>query len=124
MKRTDLGVVDALAQLSFVVQGALAGARFYPLHDRANPPNPLANLYRTADSVIESDGSFTLSCYGAFDGTPAGDYLVTVTNSERYALNAKKPPIELPLKYAKPATSGLTATVKAGTNDFTFELKR
>jgi crotonobetainyl-CoA:carnitine CoA-transferase CaiB-like acyl-CoA transferase len=34
-----------------VVQGALAGARFYPLHDRANPPNPLANLYRTADNV-------------------------------------------------------------------------
>jgi crotonobetainyl-CoA:carnitine CoA-transferase CaiB-like acyl-CoA transferase len=34
-----------------VVQGALAGARFYPLHDRSNPPNPLANLYRTADGV-------------------------------------------------------------------------
>ena len=34
-----------------VVQGALAGARFYPLHDQANPPNPLANLYRTADNV-------------------------------------------------------------------------
>ena len=34
-----------------MVQGALAGARFYPLHDRANPPNPFANLYRTADNV-------------------------------------------------------------------------
>jgi crotonobetainyl-CoA:carnitine CoA-transferase CaiB-like acyl-CoA transferase len=34
-----------------MVQGALAGARFYPPHDRANPPNPLANLYRTADNV-------------------------------------------------------------------------
>jgi formyl-CoA transferase len=34
-----------------VVQGALASARFYPPHDRANPPNPLANLYRTADNV-------------------------------------------------------------------------
>ncbi len=34
-----------------MVQGALAGAHFYPLHDRANPPNPLANLYRTSDNV-------------------------------------------------------------------------
>src|SRR5271168_3457911 len=34
-----------------MVQGALAGARFYPPHDRASPPNPLANLYRTADNV-------------------------------------------------------------------------
>ena len=33
------------------IQGALDGARFYPLHDRANPPNPFANLYRTADNV-------------------------------------------------------------------------
>ena len=36
---------------SVMVQGALAGARFYPLHDRACPPNPLANLYRTADNI-------------------------------------------------------------------------
>ena len=34
-----------------MVQGALANARFFPPHDRANPPNPLANLYRTADNV-------------------------------------------------------------------------
>ena len=34
-----------------MVQGALAKARFFPPHDRANPPNPLANLYRTADNV-------------------------------------------------------------------------
>ena len=33
------------------IQGALCGARFYPQHDRANPPNALANLYRTADGV-------------------------------------------------------------------------
>jgi crotonobetainyl-CoA:carnitine CoA-transferase CaiB-like acyl-CoA transferase len=34
-----------------MVQGALNGAHFYPLHDRANPPNPLANIYRTSDNV-------------------------------------------------------------------------
>ncbi|HSZ52056.1 MAG TPA: CoA transferase [Caulobacteraceae bacterium] len=34
-----------------VVQGALDSAKFYPLHDRANPPNPTSNLYKTADGV-------------------------------------------------------------------------
>jgi formyl-CoA transferase len=34
-----------------MVQGALANARFFPLHDRVNPANPLANLYRTADNI-------------------------------------------------------------------------
>ncbi|HEY1926429.1 MAG TPA: CoA transferase [Caulobacteraceae bacterium] len=34
-----------------VVQGALDAAKFYPLHDRTNPPNPTLNLYKTADGV-------------------------------------------------------------------------
>jgi len=31
------------------VQAALAGANFYPLHDRKNPPNAIFNVYRTSD---------------------------------------------------------------------------
>jgi formyl-CoA transferase len=33
------------------VQGALAGATFYPLHDRAAPPNATMNVYRAADDT-------------------------------------------------------------------------
>src|SRR6202167_1706645 len=31
------------------VQAALCGAKFYPLHDRKNPPNATLNVYRTSD---------------------------------------------------------------------------
>src|SRR5882762_6634654 len=34
---------------SMYVQAALAGANFYPLHDRKNPPNAIFNVYRTSD---------------------------------------------------------------------------
>jgi crotonobetainyl-CoA:carnitine CoA-transferase CaiB-like acyl-CoA transferase len=33
------------------VQAALADATFYPLHDRANPPNATFNVYRAADDT-------------------------------------------------------------------------
>src|ERR1700680_4139440 len=31
------------------IQGALCGAKFFPLHDRKNPPNALVNPYQTSD---------------------------------------------------------------------------
>jgi hypothetical protein len=77
-----------------------------------------------ADAMIESDGSFNLSSWGPFDGAPIGEYVVTVAYDGRYAFDAKKPNLEFPAKYAKAATSDLAATVKAGPNEFTFELKR
>src|SRR3954468_23103367 len=33
------------------IQGALADATFYPLHDRLNPPNATFNVYRVADDT-------------------------------------------------------------------------
>src|SRR6202008_2044108 len=34
---------------SMYLQAALAGAKFYPLHDRKNPPNATFNVYQAAD---------------------------------------------------------------------------
>ena len=34
---------------SLYVQAALCGAKFYPLHDRKNPPNATINVYQTGD---------------------------------------------------------------------------
>ena len=34
---------------SMSVSAALCGAKFYPLHDRKNPPNAIFNVYRTSD---------------------------------------------------------------------------
>ena len=34
---------------SMYIQAALCGAKFFPLHDRMKPPNPIINVYRTSD---------------------------------------------------------------------------
>lgn len=69
------------------------------------------------------DGAFKLSTYGAGDGAPEGEYKITVelwtsTNPE------KGPESRLPVKFAKPDQSGLTAKVASGKNEIpTIELK-
>lgn len=80
---------------------------------------------RTADAITEGDGSFTLSTYTAGDGAPAGEYKAAVFYS-KVPFEAEKSPAATPLpeRYRNPGTSGLTATVKAGKNEFTFELKK
>ena len=48
------------------VQGALCKAKFYPLHDRTNPPNATLNVYRSSDDkwfliVVTPDAERTMS---------------------------------------------------------------
>jgi hypothetical protein len=77
------------------------------------------------DALIEPDGTFVLSTYKANDGAPAGDYVVTVTNAgllEGGTVPTTKHPI--PAAYEKPGTAPLRVAVKAGKNQFTFELKK
>src|SRR3954466_13555954 len=33
------------------IQGALSGAKLFGLHDRKNPPNPVMNVYKSADAL-------------------------------------------------------------------------
>jgi hypothetical protein len=75
------------------------------------------------DAVTEGDGSFTLSTYLPNDGAPAGEYQVAVYFRASLT-DPRNTPTPLPEKYRNPETSGLTATVKAGKNMFTFELKK
>jgi 3',5'-cyclic AMP phosphodiesterase CpdA len=79
-----------------------------------NPTDP-KRVTKRADALSDVDGSFSLSSYTAFDGAPAGDYIVTVTAS---------PPNVVPERYRKPETSGLRYSVKSGTNEIDLELKR
>ena len=71
----------------------------------------------TTTGIVEADGSFKLSTYAGFDGAPLGEYQVTVTLGKSSVKN-------LPAKYAKTATSGLTATIQAGKNEIVIELKK
>jgi hypothetical protein len=87
--------------------------------------DPMRKPTRTADAQVEADGSFTLSTYTAGDGAPVGDYVVTVVwPKPKFDEQGKPGPNQLPAQYAKVETTPLKATVKTGTNDFTFELRR
>jgi hypothetical protein len=87
-------------------------------------PEPGKRAVR-ADAFAEADGSFAMSTYTAFDGVPAGEYNVTVVWRKPFYTEAGQAgPNLLPDRYAKAATSGLTATVKSGVNEMIFELKK
>jgi hypothetical protein len=78
-----------------------------------------------ADAIVEADGSFVLSSYGRFDGAPVGDYTVTVVKGPGFVDEDTTPAANgLPSKYADAKSTPLRATVKEGTNDFTFELAK
>ena len=62
-----------------------------------------------------------MSTYGAFDGVPVGEYLVTVSFDNRYGqLRAKKEGI--PPAYTKADTTPLRQRVVAGKNEVTIEV--
>ena len=63
---------------------------------------------------VSADGSFTLTTYDADDGAPAGEYRVTIELWRTTGRGDEGPTNRLPPKYARPDTSGLTATVGAG----------
>lgn len=79
----------------------------------------------TGDGLIEGDGSFRVSSYTAYDGLPAGEYLVTVSYDGRYARVLEKTDRKdsIPAAYRSAATTPLTAVIKAGKNDLTLEVK-
>lgn len=77
-----------------------------------------------SDAIVDVDGSFTLSTYTSGDGVPVGEYLVTVSCDVRYGPVPEVLCAEMPAKYAKPDTSGLTATIKSGKNELSFNLKK
>lgn len=77
--------------------------------------NPDKKVTKTADAMLEADGSFLLSTYTASDGAPIGEYIVTVSGTGSFGV---------PARYGKTDTSDLLVNVKTGTNDFTLELKK
>ena len=71
---------------------------------------------RSAKALIQSDGTFEMSSYGKQDGVQVGTFPVTVSILYRDGAeeNSKKPSVEIPKRYSRPATSGLKVEVKSG----------
>src|SRR5262245_54548624 len=82
---------------------------FHPAGGGANTPKP--------GGTVEADGSFTLHTYPHGDGAPPGEYGVAVTWFPPNARSLDNPKNKLPARYADPAQSRLTATVKAQSNE-------
>ena len=75
--------------------------------------------------TVKTDGTFALTTYDGDDGAPAGAYLVTVELWLAGVRSDDPPSNRLNVKFARPETSGLTATVLAGPTALeTIALKR
>ena len=86
------------------------------------PAQPLSD--KDADyprGAVSDDGSFAIGTYGVGDGAPAGRYRVSIFRgggSESEGLRAVKVmATDAFKKYKDPEGSGLTVTVKEGSND-------
>jgi hypothetical protein len=92
-------------------------------NDQSGPPTPVGKT--------DDDGKFKMHTYIGDDGAPVGSYKVTVTlavggetRNVMAKVIAKTQTVPLPIKYADPKTTDITADVKEGENSIpTFELK-
>ncbi|HEX4607748.1 MAG TPA: metallophosphoesterase [Urbifossiella sp.] len=78
----------------------------------------------TSDGLTDKTGAFRLSTYGAFDGAPVGEFVVTVVKTGRGYHDGETPEKSvIPARYASPATSGLRVELKEGPNEFNLDLR-
>jgi hypothetical protein len=102
-----------------LLDGAPTPEAVVVLHPEGTPP---AEAVRP-QGMVQADGTFQLGTYKLKDGAPAGKYAVSVHWLERSAHGDDIERVLVPYRYMTPATSGLTAEVKPGSNDLpVFEL--
>ena len=75
---------------------------------------------RPGGGALESDGTFRVSAYTAFDGLPPGSYRVAITGTEHISDTSQR--WHAPKKYSQPGTSGLTAEIEEETDQLNFDL--
>jgi hypothetical protein len=85
--------------------------------------------YPRPRSTANADGTFELGTYGKDDGAPAGEYRVTVQWFVRPKVAEPEGGAaarnQLPARYSRPETSGLTVRIQPGENKLpALDLKR
>ena len=90
-----------------------------------HPTKAGGTKFVTPCAYADAEGKFQLSTYGANDGAPAGEYVVTITwTGADDEENRDRLPDKLQGRYSDPKSSPLKVTVKEGANDLTaFHLK-
>lgn len=78
-----------------------------------NPQGDTSPTAHRAYATTKPDGSFSLTTISAFDGAPAGEYIVTLMYEplDSPFTRARGKPVKIDKKYTDPATSPLRATV-------------
>jgi hypothetical protein len=75
---------------------------------------------RPGGGALESDGSYRVSAYTAFDGLPPGSYRVAITGTEPLTVTSQR--WHAPQKYSDASTSGLTVEIEKANDQLNFEL--
>lgn len=139
--RLAAGLIFWLALLGAVACSRTDGEATYPVAGtvRVNgkPATSALVTFHPFDGSVRptgrvgEDGTFALTTREGTDGAPAGEYRVTVVWTEavarkRAVSDGDDVPVRglLPAAYAKPESTPLKATVKAGANEpIVFEIK-
>jgi hypothetical protein len=72
---------------------------------------------RPSTCVIDKDGAFRVQSYRDSMGLPPGNYLVSVRHAQGSLEEPDKVVFLLPQKFSDPHTSGLKATIPAGSEE-------
>jgi hypothetical protein len=76
-----------------------------------------------ASGTADADGHYRLGTTAPGDGTPPGKYVVSVHQPGPADSSQPQPARTFPLRYERPATSGLTCEVQPGDNTYDIPLK-
>lgn len=115
----DNGGLDATVSGTVTVDGKpapLGEVTFYPMNDDLKSATPRG--------TIEPNGNYSLKV-GSKSGLPSGEYRVSVAVMEMRGGGPNVAPAALslsPPRYGDPKTSGLTFTVKPGSNTIDLRL--
>jgi hypothetical protein len=73
---------------------------------------------RMSTGTIQPDGTFVMATYEEGDGAQIGTHPVMITPIPSDEFSAGQKPIPVPVRYTKAGTSGLTAEVKPGEDNY------
>ncbi len=75
------------------------------------------------DGRTDDTGRFQITTYSRFDGSPAGEFVVTVQMAPKLIVSGEPVKSPIPAAYSNPATTPLKAKIQDGSNDLNLDLK-
>jgi hypothetical protein len=123
---TALTGCDGNAGGTFPIHGKVVYADGSPVTGGTINFEPEGTEGEFASGIINSDGTYEIRTTDKLAGAKPGKYRVSITppEVESEGENTKPPPPPIDRKFMIATTSGLTAEVKPGNNEFKFTVER